>query len=112
MKRIALVAHDAKKADMVAWVLANADALGLQSAVFTKDINRAFRFMEELETGQVVVNDSNGWWDINMPFGGAGGKGTGGIGLNVLNIDVLGDQTNSAADGVGGAGGSANGGRG
>ncbi|RII43291.1 aldehyde dehydrogenase [Galactobacter valiniphilus] len=57
--------------------IANADALGLQSAVFTKDINRAFRFMEELETGQVVVNDSNGWWDINMPFGGAGGKGTG-----------------------------------
>jgi hypothetical protein len=44
--------------------------------------------------------------------GGAGGKGTGGIGLNVLNIDVLGDQTNSAADGVGGNGGSANGGRG
>lgn len=33
--------------------------------------------MEELETGQVIVNDSNGWWDINMPFGGAGGKGTG-----------------------------------
>jgi hypothetical protein len=44
--------------------------------------------------------------------GGAGGKGTGGIGLNVLNIDVLGDQTNSAADGIGGPGGSANGGRG
>jgi hypothetical protein len=35
-----------------------------------------------------------------------------GIGLNVLNINVLGDQTNSAADGVGGAGGSANGGNG
>ena len=44
--------------------------------------------------------------------GGAGGKGQGGIGLNVLNIDVIGDQTNSAADGFGGRGGSANGGRG
>ena len=44
--------------------------------------------------------------------GGAGGKGTGGIGLNVLDIDVLGDQTNSAADGVGGHGGGAAGGRG
>lgn len=57
--------------------IANADALGLQSAVFTQNMTSAFRFMEELQTGQVVVNDSNGWWDINMPFGGAGGKGTG-----------------------------------
>jgi hypothetical protein len=44
--------------------------------------------------------------------GGPGGKGAGGIGLNVLNIDVIGDQTNSAADGVGGHGGNAHGGRG
>ncbi|MBB4071080.1 aldehyde dehydrogenase family protein [Canibacter oris] len=57
--------------------IANADALGLQSAVFTNDINRGFRFLQELETGQVLLNESNGWWDINMPFGGAGGKGTG-----------------------------------
>jgi acyl-CoA reductase-like NAD-dependent aldehyde dehydrogenase len=57
--------------------IANADPLGLQGAVFTRDIARAFRFAEELEVGQVVVNDSNGYWDINMPFGGAGGKSTG-----------------------------------
>ena len=57
--------------------IANADALGLQSAVFTRDISRGYRFLEELETGQVLLNESNGWWDINMPFGGAGGKGTG-----------------------------------
>ncbi|MBV9142031.1 MAG: hypothetical protein JO115_14135 [Pseudonocardiales bacterium] len=45
--------------------------------------------------------------------GGSGGKGAGGlIGANVLNIAVLGDQLNSAADGKGGEGGSANGGRG
>jgi acyl-CoA reductase-like NAD-dependent aldehyde dehydrogenase len=57
--------------------IANTDPLGLQGAVFTRDIARAFRFAEELEVGQVVVNDSNGYWDINMPFGGAGGKSTG-----------------------------------
>ncbi|GAB2557248.1 aldehyde dehydrogenase family protein [Leucobacter ruminantium] len=57
--------------------IANADALGLQSAVFTRDLDRGFRFLDELETGQVLLNESNGWWDINMPFGGAGGKGTG-----------------------------------
>ncbi|GAA1587927.1 Succinate-semialdehyde dehydrogenase [NADP(+)] GabD [Leucobacter aridicollis] len=57
--------------------IANDDPLGLQGAVFTENLSKAFRFMEEMETGQVVVNDSNGWWDVNMPFGGAGGKGTG-----------------------------------
>lgn len=57
--------------------IANDDALGLQSAVFTDNINRGFRFMEEMETGQVLVNESNGWWDVNQPFGGTGGKNTG-----------------------------------
>lgn len=57
--------------------LANADALGLQAAVFTKDLARAFRFVEQLDVGQVIVNDTTDYWDINMPFGGAGGKRTG-----------------------------------
>jgi succinate-semialdehyde dehydrogenase/glutarate-semialdehyde dehydrogenase len=49
----------------------------LQAAVFTRDISKAYRFVEELAVGQVVVNASTCWWDINMPFGGAGGRGTG-----------------------------------
>lgn len=57
--------------------IANADALGLQSAVFTQSMKSAFRFIEEMESGQVIVNESNGWWDVNQPFGGAGGKNTG-----------------------------------
>jgi succinate-semialdehyde dehydrogenase/glutarate-semialdehyde dehydrogenase len=57
--------------------IANSDPLGLQAAVFTRDISKAYRFVEELEVGQVVVNDSTCWWDINMPFGGAGGRRTG-----------------------------------
>ena len=57
--------------------IANLDRLGLQAAVFTRDIGRAYRFVEELAVGQVVVNDSTCWWDVNMPFGGAGGRSTG-----------------------------------
>ncbi|MFE7135839.1 aldehyde dehydrogenase family protein [Streptomyces sp. NPDC057638] len=57
--------------------MANADALGLQGAVFTRDMGAAFRFMEEMEVGQVIVNETNNWWDINMPFGGAGARSTG-----------------------------------
>lgn len=57
--------------------IANDDKLGLQGAVFTRSMTSAFRFIEEMEVGQVVVNESNNWWDINMPFGGAGGRSTG-----------------------------------
>lgn len=57
--------------------IANDDALGLQGAVFTRSMTSAFRFVEEMEVGQVVVNESNNWWDINMPFGGAGARSTG-----------------------------------
>jgi len=57
--------------------IANEDALGLQGAVFTESLKKAFYFMEEMQVGQVIVNESNGWWDVNMPFGGAGGTATG-----------------------------------
>jgi acyl-CoA reductase-like NAD-dependent aldehyde dehydrogenase len=57
--------------------IANSDPLGLQAAVFTRDISKAYRFAEELAVGQVVVNDSTCWWDINMPFSGARGRRTG-----------------------------------
>ncbi|MDI2124702.1 aldehyde dehydrogenase family protein [Yinghuangia seranimata] len=57
--------------------IANDDELGLQGAVFTKDMGKAFRFVEEMAVGQVIVNDSTCFWDANMPFGGAGGRRTG-----------------------------------
>jgi succinate-semialdehyde dehydrogenase/glutarate-semialdehyde dehydrogenase len=57
--------------------LANADALGLQAAVFTRDLGRAFRYVEELQVGQVIVNDTKDYWNVSMPFGGAGGRLTG-----------------------------------
>lgn len=57
--------------------IANDDPLGLQGAVYTESLKKAFYFMEEMQVGQVIVNESNGWWDVNMPFGGAGGTATG-----------------------------------
>lgn len=57
--------------------IANDDKLGLQGAVFTRSMGAAYRFVEEMAVGQVVVNDSTCFWDINMPFGGAGSRGTG-----------------------------------
>ena len=57
--------------------LANSDDLGLPAAVFTRDLARAFHLAERLQVGQVIVNDTTDYWDINMPFGGAGGKRSG-----------------------------------
>ena len=54
----------------------------------------------------------NGGRGGNGGHAGDGGKGHGGLGVNLLNIDLFGDQTNSAGDGTGGAGGSADGGKG
>ena len=48
----------------------------------------------------------------NGGVGGDGGTGRGGLGVNLLNINLFGDQTNSAGAGVGGDGGSADGGAG
>ncbi len=45
-------------------------------------------------------------------LGAPGGVGRGGLGLNLINANVLGDQTNLAGSGVGGEGGGATGGAG
>jgi succinate-semialdehyde dehydrogenase/glutarate-semialdehyde dehydrogenase len=57
--------------------IANADALGLQAAVFTQSLQRAFRFSQEMRVGSVVVNDTTDYFENAQPFGGAGGTRTG-----------------------------------
>jgi hypothetical protein len=48
----------------------------------------------------------------NGGVGGDGGTGRGGLGVKLLNINLFGDQTNSAGGGFGGDSGSADGGAG
>jgi acyl-CoA reductase-like NAD-dependent aldehyde dehydrogenase len=56
--------------------LANASPYGLHSAVFTRDISRAFTLARELESGGVIINGSTALRAENVPFGGV--KLTGG----------------------------------
>ncbi|MEX2536788.1 MAG: aldehyde dehydrogenase family protein [Trueperaceae bacterium] len=56
---------------------ANAVDFGLQAAIFTKDLDAAFRAGEELDYGGVVVNDSSDYRIDAMPFGGPKGSGLG-----------------------------------
>jgi acyl-CoA reductase-like NAD-dependent aldehyde dehydrogenase len=56
---------------------ANDSHLGLQAAVYTASLRRAFRYLDELRVGNVVVNDSTDYWEAHEPFGGASGTRTG-----------------------------------
>ena len=60
-----------------ALTVANDSYLGLQAAVYTKSLRRAFRYLDNLRVGNVVVNDSTDYWEAHEPFGGASGTRTG-----------------------------------
>ncbi|MEH6755455.1 MAG: aldehyde dehydrogenase family protein, partial [Alphaproteobacteria bacterium] len=56
---------------------ANRNDFGLCAAVFTNSLSRAQRFVSEVETGIMNVNDSSIYWEPHIPFGGAAGKKSG-----------------------------------
>lgn len=68
-----LVAHD----DTEAIEMANRTHLGLQAAVFTNDLSKAWWYADRIRSGTVVVNDSTDFWETFQPFGGAAGTDTG-----------------------------------
>jgi succinate-semialdehyde dehydrogenase/glutarate-semialdehyde dehydrogenase len=57
--------------------IANDSPYGLLGSVYTKDIDRALRFAQKLETGWVNVNESSNYWEAHIPFGGRAGKESG-----------------------------------
>lgn len=54
----------------------NDSAFGLSAAVFTRSLEDASRFADEVDTGQVAVNLATSGWDVHMPFGGFGNSGS------------------------------------
>lgn len=68
--------------DEQAFEIAADNRYGLVSSVFTQDIDRAFRYVEEMPTGIVNINDTSNYWELHIPFGGMSGKdsGTGRVG--------------------------------
>jgi succinate-semialdehyde dehydrogenase/glutarate-semialdehyde dehydrogenase len=63
--------------DDEALAVANDSHLGLQAAVYTSSLRRAFTYLDNLRVGNVVVNDSTDYWEPHEPFGGAPGTQTG-----------------------------------
>ena len=50
---------------------------GLSSSIYTRDVNRAFRAIESLDTGIVYVNAGTIGAEVHLPFGGMRGTGNG-----------------------------------
>jgi len=57
--------------------IANDSKFGLSSAIYTRDVNRAFKAMETLDTGITYINASTIGAEIQLPFGGTKGTGNG-----------------------------------
>lgn len=56
---------------------ANSTVYGLQSAIFTRDIQTAYSAASRLRTGGVMINESTDFRIDAMPFGGLGASGLG-----------------------------------
>ena len=69
--------------------MANDTPYGLQAALFTKDINRAFDIAYRLEAGGVIINWSSAIRVESLPFGGIKMSGHGREGL----YDTINDMT-------------------
>jgi acyl-CoA reductase-like NAD-dependent aldehyde dehydrogenase len=63
--------------DDEAIAVANRSTTGLVGSVFTRDVGRAIRAAEALQTGVVNINDSTAYWQPHTPFGGYSGKRSG-----------------------------------
>jgi aldehyde dehydrogenase (NAD+) len=50
---------------------------GLVSAIYTRDISRAFKAMEGITTGMVYINAGTIGAEVHLPFGGTKGTGNG-----------------------------------
>ncbi|MCC6241179.1 MAG: aldehyde dehydrogenase [Phycisphaerales bacterium] len=65
------------KNDQQAWDYINACDFGLVSAVFTRDVDKAWQWADNLRTGITVVNDFTNYWELHIPFGGMSGTQSG-----------------------------------
>ena len=57
--------------------IVNDSQYGLSSSIYTRDVNKAFKAIETLDTGITYVNASTIGAEIQLPFGGTKGTGNG-----------------------------------
>ena len=57
--------------------VSNGVRFGLSSSIFTRDVNRAFRAMRDLEAGITYINAGTIGAEVHLPFGGVKDTGNG-----------------------------------
>ena len=79
--------------------IANGVRYGLSAAIYTQNVNRAFKAMNEMYTGIFYVNASTIGAEVHLPFGGtkATGNGHREAGTQVLDIFSNGSPSTSTS---------------
>jgi aldehyde dehydrogenase (NAD+) len=68
---------------------ANGVAYGLSSSIFTRDVNKAFKAMRDLQTGITYINAGTTGAEVHLPFGGMKGTGNGHREAGQAALDVF-----------------------
>ncbi|HWG56286.1 MAG TPA: aldehyde dehydrogenase family protein [Gaiellaceae bacterium] len=68
---------------------ANGIRYGLSSAIFTRDVNKAFRAMRDLQTGITYINAGTTGAEVHLPFGGTKETGNGHREAGQAALDVF-----------------------
>jgi aldehyde dehydrogenase (NAD+) len=69
--------------------IGNGVKYGLSAAIYTRDINRAFRAMRDMHTGIFYVNSSTIGAEVHLPFGGTKSTGNGHREAGTAALDVF-----------------------
>ena len=69
--------------------ISNGIRYGLSSSIFTRDVNRAFRAMRDLEAGITYVNAGTIGAEVHLPFGGTKETGNGHREAGQAALDVF-----------------------
>ena len=69
--------------------VANGIRYGLSSSIFTRDVNRAFRAMRDLQAGITYVNAGTTGAEVHLPFGGTKDTGNGHREAGQAALDVF-----------------------
>ena len=72
-----------------AFRISNGIRYGLSSSIFTRDVNRAFRAMRDLEAGITYVNAGTIGAEVHLPFGGTKETGNGHREAGQAALDVF-----------------------
>src|SRR5438034_9770977 len=69
--------------------VSNGIKYGLSSSIFTRDVNKAFRAMRDLEAGITYINAGTIGAEVHLPFGGVKGTGNGHREAGQAALDVF-----------------------